>query len=251
MAPGCSPASELSPSPSPSPPPPPQLSLPSPTPPLSPAPPRLSLPSSSLLPTGLPLRRTRVIPLAKSRAATANPTPVAVKRLGGESQALVRPDGARGPGVASTRLAGTGFRLPVAARSFASGLSRVLRRECSGVGRGEAVGEAIPELRAAALRARRALHRPPRHGGELSASARHLAALRRLPADRRTTLAPEAAPAASAACLRACVRCRACVSCAARPLTSGCIVTCVWSPVYDVRVRGGDRTPPRMQFIRY
>ena len=39
--------------------------------------------------------------LAKSRAATANPTPVAMKRLGGESQALVRPDGARGPGVAS------------------------------------------------------------------------------------------------------------------------------------------------------
>ena len=129
MAPGCSPASEMSPSPSPSPPPPPQPSLPSPTPPLSPAPPRLSLPSSSLLPTGLPLRRTRVIPLAKSRAATANPTPVAVKRVGGESQALVRLDGARGPGVASTRLAGTGFRLSVAARLGTGPTQRMLRSE--------------------------------------------------------------------------------------------------------------------------
>ena len=29
------------------------------------------------------------------------------------------------------------------------------------------------------------------------------------------------------------------------------IVTCVWSRVYDVRVRGGARAPPRMLFIRY
>ena len=52
-------------------------------------------------------------------------------------------------------------------------------------------------------------------------------------------------------CVSACVRCRACVCCAARPLTSGCIVTCVWSPVYDVRVRGGARAPPHMLLIRY
>ena len=53
-------------------------------------------------------------------------------------------------------------------------------------------------------------------------------------------------------CLSACMRarCRAHVSCAARPLTSGYIVTCVWSRVYDVRVRGGARAPPHIRFIR-
>ena len=61
MAPGYSPASEMSPSPSPSPPPPPQPSLPSPTPPLPRAPPRLSLPSSYLHPPGQPLRRIRIL----------------------------------------------------------------------------------------------------------------------------------------------------------------------------------------------
>ena len=76
MAPGCNPASEMSPSPSPSPPPPPQPSLPSPTPPLPRAPPRLSLPSSSLHPPGQPLRRIRILPHAKARAATASLKPI-------------------------------------------------------------------------------------------------------------------------------------------------------------------------------
>ena len=76
MAPGCSPASEMSPSPSPSPPLPPQPSLPSRTPPLPRAPPCLSLPSSSLHPPGQPLRRIRILPHAKARAATASLKPI-------------------------------------------------------------------------------------------------------------------------------------------------------------------------------
>jgi hypothetical protein len=94
---------------------------------------------------------------------------------------------------------------------------------------------------------------PPCHGGELSASARHLAALRRLPADRRTTPGQEAAPAVAAACLRACVRCRACVSCAARPLTSGCIVI-VWSRVCVescVRCAGARRCSSTSSYATY
>jgi hypothetical protein len=110
-----------------------------------------------------------------------------------------------------------------------------------------------PEPRAAALPAHRTPHRPPCHGGELSASARHLAALRRLPADRRTTPGQEAAPAVAAACLRACVRCRACVSCAARPLTSGCIVI-VWSRVCVescVRCAGARRCSSTSSYATY
>ena len=165
--------------------------------------------ASPLLAPEHSLHMARVMPLAKYRAATANPTPVAVKRVGGESQALVRLDGARGPGVASTRFAGTGFRLSVAARAFACGLTRVICRECSGASRGEAVGEALTEPRAAALPAHCTLQRSSCHDGELSASARHLAAFHRLPADRRTTLGSEAALVVACAAIRACVRCRA------------------------------------------
>ena len=82
MAPGCSPASEMSPSPSPSPPLPPQPSLPSRTPPLPRAPPCLSLPSSSLHPPGQPLRKIRILPHAKARAAIASPKPMPEGRGG-------------------------------------------------------------------------------------------------------------------------------------------------------------------------
>ena len=82
-------------------------------------------------------------------------------------------------------------------------------------------------------------------------SERHVAAVGRLSFVRRSRVAWLGVLVGSAACLRACVRCRAHVSCAARPLTSGCIVTCVWSRVYDVRVRGGARSPPHMRLIRY
>ena len=168
----------------------------------------------------------------------------------GDSEAPARLDGACGPQDRQVRRRRTGFGLTVAARAGGCDRPRGSSTGYSWVGRGEAVGEADAEPRTAALPARRTLHRPPCHGGELSASARHLAAFHRLPADRRSTSAPEAAPATSAACLRACVRCRACVSCAARPSLSACYVTCVWSPVHDVWVRGGARAPPHIPFIR-
>ena len=82
-------------------------------------------------------------------------------------------------------------------------------------------------------------------------SERHVAAVGRLSFVRRSCVARVGALCGSAACLRACARCRACVCCAARPLTSGCIVTCLWSRVYDVRVRRGARAPPHMRLIRY
>jgi hypothetical protein len=170
---------------------------------------------------------------------------------GGRSSGPRAPDGVRGPGVASIALTGTAVGLPVAARFLASGWARALRRECPEVCRGEAVGEARPEPPATALPAQRTPQRPSCLGGELSASARHLAAFHRLPAYRRITPASATAAVVCAGCLHACVRCRARVCCAARPLTSGCIVTCVWSRVYDVRVRGGARAPPHMRLIRY
>ena len=70
-------------------------------PPLPRAPCRLSPSSSTLHPTGQPLRRARGLPLAKARAKPASPTPAPVSRVGVESQALARPDGARGPGIAT------------------------------------------------------------------------------------------------------------------------------------------------------
>ena len=76
--------------------------------------------------------------------------------------------------------------------------------------RSEAVGEAREVAR---RRAAASLRTPPRTrstGGELSASARHLATFHRLSADRRITPAPTASPAVFAASLCACVRCRAC-----------------------------------------
>ena len=161
------------------------------------------------------------------------------------------PHGARGPWVAPTRLAGTGFGLSVAARAFACGLIWSLLSDCPGMSTGEAVAEARPEPPATALPAQRTPPRPSCLGGELSASARHLAAFHRLPAYRRITPASATAAVVCAGCLHACVRCRARVCCAARPLTSGCIVTCVWSHVCDERVRGGARAPPRMRLIRY
>ena len=159
MAPGCNPASEMSPSPSPSPPPPPQPSLPSPTPPLPRAPPRLSLPSSSLHPPGQPLQRLRILPHAKARAAIASPKPMPEARIGATLWVRVCPHGARGPWVVPTRLAGTGFRLPVAVRAFACGLIWSPFRDCPGMSTGEAVGEARPEPPSTALPARRTPHR--------------------------------------------------------------------------------------------
>ena len=153
------PASVMSPSPSPSPPPPPQPSLPSPTPPLPRAPPRLSLPSSSLHPPGQPLRRLRILPHAKARAAIASPKPMPEARGGATLRVRVCPHGARGPWVVPTRLAGTGFRLPVAVRAFACGLIWSPFRDCPGMSTGEAVGEARPEPPSTALPARRTPHR--------------------------------------------------------------------------------------------
>ena len=60
-------------------------------PPLPRAPCRLSPSSSTLHPTGQPLRRARGLPLAKARAKPASPTPAPVSRVGVESQALTRP----------------------------------------------------------------------------------------------------------------------------------------------------------------
>jgi hypothetical protein len=60
-------------------------------PPLPRAPCRLSPSSSTLHPTGQPLRRARGLPLAKARAKPASPTPAPVSRVGVESQALARP----------------------------------------------------------------------------------------------------------------------------------------------------------------
>ena len=145
----------------------------------------------------------------------------------------------------------TGVGLAMAARAGGSARPRASSRGYPRGRRCEAVGEAREVARRRAAANLRTLPRTRSTGGELSASARHLATFHRLPADRRTTPALSAAPAVSAACSRACVRCRACVSCAARPLTRGCIVTCVWSRVYDVRVRGGARAPPHMRCIRY
>ena len=155
--------------------------------------------------------------------------------------------------ISTSRMAArrTGVGLAVAALAGGCGRPRCFSTGYPRGRRSEAVGEAREVARRRAAASLRTLPRTRSTGGELSASARHLATIHRLPADRRTTRAPAAAPAISAACLRACVRCRACVCCAARPLTSGCIVTCVWSRVYDVRVRGGARAPPRMLFIRY
>jgi hypothetical protein len=136
---------------------------------------------------------------------------------GGRSSGPRAPDGVRGPGVASIALTGTAVGLPVAARFLASGWARALRRECPEVCRGEAVGEARPEPPATALPAQRTPQRPSCLGGELSASARHLAAFHRLPAYRRITPASATAAVVCAGCLHACVRCRARVCCAARP----------------------------------
>eukprot|EP00966_Prymnesium_polylepis_P092890 2150045-Prymnesium_polylepis.1 len=56
-------------------------------------------------------------------------------------------------------------------------------------------------------------------------SERQVTAVGRLSFVRRSRVAWLGVLVGSAACLRACARCRACVYCAARPLTSGCIVT--------------------------
>jgi hypothetical protein len=78
--------------------------VPSPTPPLPRAPPRLSLSSFPLHPTGLPLRRSRALPLAKNRATTANPTPVPVSAVEDVPQALVRPTACVGLGLPLSHL---------------------------------------------------------------------------------------------------------------------------------------------------
>lgn len=102
MAPGRSPASEMSPSPSPLPFPATPALPPLHPPPLPPAPYRLSPSSSILLPRGQPLRRARVRPHAIACAATASPKPVREDRVGAtlrpcacaprwRSQALGRP----------------------------------------------------------------------------------------------------------------------------------------------------------------
>ena len=82
MAPGRSPASEMSPSPSPLPLPATPALPPLHPPPLPPAPYRLSPSSSILLPRGQPLRRARVRPHAIACAATASPKPVREDRVG-------------------------------------------------------------------------------------------------------------------------------------------------------------------------
>ena len=166
-------------------------------------------------------------------------------------EASARLDGACGRQDVYLAVRRKGVGLAMAARAGGSARPRASSRGYPRGRRGEAVGEAREVARRRAAASLRTLPRTRSTGGELSASARHLATFHRLPADRRTTTAPVATAAASAAGLLACVRCRVRVCCAARPLTSGCIVTCVWSRVYDVRVRGGARAPPHMRFIRY
>ena len=145
----------------------------------------------------------------------------------------------------------TGVGLAMAARTGGSARPRASSRGYPRGRRCEAVGEAREVARRRAAASLRTLPRTRSSGGELSASARHLATFHRLLEDCRTTTAPVATPAAFAADLLACVRCRVRVCCAARPLTSSCIVTCVWSDVCDERVRGGARAPPHMRLIRY
>ena len=221
-------------------------------PPLPPAPYRLSPSSSILLPRGQPLRRTRVRPHAIACAATASPKPVREDRVG----ATLRPC-ACAPRWRSQAL-GRPYAILTHGRWVAGGGASFCMRPATGPPQRLSAGEQGRGGRgsgcrapATALPAHCTAHRPSCHGGELSASARHLAAFRRLPADRRTTPAPTATPAIVAACLRACVRRRACVCCVARPSLSACYVTCVWSHVYDARVRGVVRTTPRILLIKY
>ena len=171
--------------------------------------------------------------LPPARAATASPTPV---RRAARS-AILRPLRASmarvGLRIADLAVRRTAFGLTMAARAGGCG-----RPQCFSTGyprgrRSEAVGEAREVARRRAAASLRTLPRTRSTGGELSVSARPLAAFHRFSADRRTAPAPAAAPAVFAAGLCACVRCRACVCCAARPLTSGCIVTCVWSRMCD------------------
>ena len=81
-------------------------------------------------------------------------------------------------------------------------------------------------------------------------SERHVAAVGRLSSICRSCVARVGALGGSDACLRACARCRARVCCAARPSLSACYVTCMWSHVYDVRVRGGARAPPLIRVMK-
>ena len=102
-------ASTLSPPP-PSPPSPPPPSHPPHSPSThlpSPAPYRLSPSSSTLLLRGQPLRRTRALPHANARTATASPKPVPEDRDGATLRPRVCPGGTRGPWVAPSQSSGT------------------------------------------------------------------------------------------------------------------------------------------------
>ena len=174
-------------------------------PPLPSAPYRLSPSSSTFLPTGQPLKEARGQAQPPAHAAPASPTPV--QRAA--RSAILRPLRASmarvGVRIADLAVRRTGVGLAMAARAGGSARPRASSRGYPRGRRGEAVGEARKVARRRAAASLRTLPRTRSTGGELMRSARHLATIHRLPADRRTTHAPAAAPPVSAACLRACV----------------------------------------------
>ena len=214
---GWAPRGECLPHHHPPPPPPQPRPLPNTSPPQSTAPPFPSLLPPS--PHGTSSPEGPCLAACKKPRRHSKPDARARECGGGRSSGPRAPDGVRGAWDRLYRTYGYGRRFAgggaLSCKRLGAGPTERIVSRCVGARRS---GKRAPSLRpATALPAQRTPHRPSCLGGELSASARHLAAFHRLPAYRRITPASATAAVVCAGCLHACVRCRARVCCAARP----------------------------------